>query len=92
MNTYEVICVLSTEEEKYNRLKEAVKANLNQSKGKIIKEEDMGERELAYPIKKHTRGHYQLFEVEMTPDIIPDIEKAFKLQADILRYLIVKKG
>ena len=51
----------------------------------------MGERALAYAIKKAERGHYFHYEVESEPTVIHDAERTLQLAPEILKYLIVRK-
>jgi small subunit ribosomal protein S6 len=51
-----------------------------------------GMRNLAYPIKKFQEGYYVLFEAQLDPTRIKDIERSMQFNEDILRYLVVRKG
>lgn len=51
-----------------------------------------GVRQLAYPIKKFTEGYYVLFEGQLDPTRIKDIERSMQYNEDVLRYLVVRKG
>ena len=51
-----------------------------------------GVRQLAYPIKKFQEGYYVLFEAQIDPTRIKDIERSMQFNEDILRYLVVRKG
>ena len=50
-----------------------------------------GDRDLAYEIKKHTRGRYVLFTLGAQPDKILDMDRQLKLTPDILTYLFIRK-
>ena len=58
MRKYEVTFIFRTEEDRMSAAKEAVKSILEKKSVKILKEEDLGERTLAYEIKKQSRGRY----------------------------------
>jgi small subunit ribosomal protein S6 len=90
MRKYEAVFIFPAREEEYTKGKDFVKDIFQKSQASIVKEEDMGERELAYPVKKQERGHYYLFETEMDPSIITDLDKALKIRTDIIKYLFVK--
>ena len=51
-----------------------------------------GVRQLAYPIKKFQEGYYVLYEAQIDPARIKDIERSMQYNEDILRYLVVRKG
>jgi small subunit ribosomal protein S6 len=50
-----------------------------------------GQRRLAYPIEKHTDGHYVFFEARLDPTQMSEIERNLIYVEDILRHLIVRK-
>ncbi len=51
-----------------------------------------GSRQLAYPIRKFTEGYYVLYEAQIDPTRIRDIERSMQYNEDVLRYLVVRKG
>jgi small subunit ribosomal protein S6 len=51
-----------------------------------------GVRQLAYPIKKFQEGYYILYEAQIDPTRISDIERSMQYNEDIIRYLVVRKG
>lgn len=57
---------------------------------KLEKEELWGARDLAYPIKHHKKGWYAHFEFNAEPGQIAPLDKALKLEEDIIRYLLVR--
>ena len=57
----------------------------------IVVVEDLGLRQLAYPIKKRTSGIYYIVEYQVeNGSIIPKVELAFKRDERILRFLTVR--
>jgi small subunit ribosomal protein S6 len=50
-----------------------------------------GVRQLAYPIRKFQEGYYVLFEAQIDPTRIRDIERSMQYNEDVLRYLVVRK-
>ncbi|MBI9101373.1 MAG: 30S ribosomal protein S6 [Spirochaetales bacterium] len=91
MRNYEAVFIFLPEDESYKSGLEAVKEELKKAEAVISKEDDMGTRELAYPIKKETRAHYYCFYAEIKPEAIIGIEKAVKLNKNVLKYLFVRK-
>lgn len=91
MRTYEATFIFPVNEEQFNRGKEFVKSELQKVNSTIVKEEDLGERELAYTVKKQDRGHYYYFEAELAPDVIVSLDRALKINNDVVKYLFVKK-
>lgn len=59
--------------------------------GKVVKEDLWGIRDLAYPIKRQTKGFFAHFEIEADPKMTSGLDKTFKVEEDILRYLLVRR-
>lgn len=90
MRSYELVTIYPTEEELYRAGKDAVVAELTKQGAELVKEEEMGERQLTYPVKGRSRGRYVLNVIKMAPDRIINAEKVFKLNTNILKYLFVR--
>lgn len=90
MRKYELVALFPSEEEIFRQGKEAVVAELAKNGAHDVKEEDMGDRLLAYSIKKRDRGHYVLFTMDYDPQKIVQAERAFKLNQNLLKYLFVR--
>ncbi len=91
MRTYEAMCVFRPEEDEFTRGKDAVREQLKQLQASILKEEDMGQRTLAYPIKNMNQAHYYYYVVEMDPANAHKTENAMKLKDELLRFLMVRR-
>ncbi len=90
MRQYELVAVFPPEEELFRQGKEAVVGELSKQGAADVKETDMGDRQLAYAIKKKERGHYILFTMNLDPQNITPAEKMFKLNPNLLKYLFVR--
>ena len=53
-----------------------------------IKVNHWGKRTLAYPIKKRETGYYVIAKFHATPTVLPEYERAMKLDDGVVRYLI----
>jgi small subunit ribosomal protein S6 len=91
MRTYEFISIFNTREDNYVEGLKAVKELLQINGAEIASEEDMGDRLLAYPIKKEDRGHYHLFVLKAAPESLIKIDDGLKLELRVLKSLFVKK-
>jgi small subunit ribosomal protein S6 len=49
----------------------------------------IGRKRLAYPIKKKQNGFYICYEIISYPDLISKLERTYKLDEDVLRYLTI---
>lgn len=90
MRQYELVAVFPPEEELFRQGKDAVAAELAKQGAAEMKETDMGDRPLAYTIKKKDRGHYILFTMGLDPQKVGPAEKMFKLNPNLLKYLFVR--
>jgi len=91
MRSYEFVAVFRVKEDNYTTGLKAVKEIFQKFDVTVASEEDMGDRLLAYPVKKEERGHYHLFNIEADPAGIIKIEDNLKLKSELLKYLFVKK-
>jgi len=91
MNNYYLTLVLKPdlEEKARKELLDDVEKKLQVEKGKI-KTDLWGAKDLAYPIKKQTKGYYAHFTFETDPAVAKGLDGALKVEDDILRYLLVR--
>jgi small subunit ribosomal protein S6 len=64
-------------------------AKLIESQGKLIKLDRWGKRKLAYIIRKRTHGEYAVFYYEGTGAIAAELDKRFRINENILRWLTI---
>ena len=89
MRTYELVLVLrsSVKEADRKKLLEQVKGWLG--KITVAKEDDWGQKALAYPIKKEDSGHYYQFVLE--GEAFPsDFEQRLIHNEQIIRHLLLR--
>jgi small subunit ribosomal protein S6 len=63
---------------------------ITDSEGKIISKEYWGLRTLSYKIKKNTRGHYVLLNIDAKPLAIAELRRVVGFNEDIIRSVIFK--
>ena len=61
-------------------------------KGVVVKIEKWGQRKLAYEIKKQIKGYYILIDFVGISAIVVELERNFKIDDMILKFITVKKG
>lgn len=91
MTSYEATFVFLPDPESVERGKQAVQDVLAKAGVKITGEEDIGERVLAYPIRRQERGYYLLYEIESDPQKVQGLYQAAGLVPDILKCFIVHR-
>ncbi len=91
MRNYQLVLVLKTSLSQANRKKflENIKTLLKDAK--FIKEEELGEKTLAYKIKRETSGFYVNYLFELKDELSKDLEKKLIATDDVLRHLILRK-
>ena len=58
--------------------------------GEVLKKEYWGLRSLAYEIKKNKKGHYIMLCLKTTPDAVEELERNFKINEDVIKFLTLK--
>jgi len=91
MRKYDAVFIFQTGADKVTAAKEQVSGELTKADIKVVEEQDLGEKDLAYDIKKANRGHYVRYEVEATPETIQPVQKALKLRSEILKFVFFRK-
>jgi small subunit ribosomal protein S6 len=92
MRRYEQIYILrqSLSEDEINQVVENSNQIVLDDEGTIISLNKWGMRKLAYPIKKEPQGYYVLADVAATPAAVAEIERKFRIDDAVLKYLTVK--
>ena len=94
MKKYEIMFIVKptlSEDEIKKTIKNFGKI-LTDNGAKIVSEKDMGQRELAYEIKKLKSGHYYLYSIEAKDDkAINEFDRLALISKDIIRHLITKE-
>jgi small subunit ribosomal protein S6 len=91
MRSYQLVLVLNTALTEANRKKflETVKSWIG--KAKFTKEEEWGEKVLAYTIKRMNSGFFQNFVFEVEETLAVDLEKKLTASDNVLRHLLLRQ-
>ncbi len=93
MNKYEILFIVKADLDE-KTVKESVsnlEKVLKDMKSEIIEIKDLGQKKLAYPIKKSIRGYYYLCYANAKPNAIAELDRKAKLDNNILRHLIIRE-
>jgi len=90
MRRYELTVIFPLEEDQHRAGREQLQNDLAANGAEIEKTDEMGDRDLAYEIKKRTRGKYVLLTIKADPAKITVLDRIFKLNANLLKYLFVR--
>ncbi|BCR21558.1 30S ribosomal protein S6 [Borrelia sp. HM] len=88
---YEGCFLFKSDDLEYKVALEEVKKQLAAFNASDIVENSLGERALEYPIKKQTRGRYEIVEFKMDGDNLREFELQLKLIKSLLRYMLLIK-
>jgi small subunit ribosomal protein S6 len=89
MRQYELTVIFPLEEDQYKEGREHLLSDLGNQGAEIEKTDEIGDRDLAYEIKKRRRGRYVLFTLKLDPVKLQTLDRIFKLNTNLLKYLFV---
>ena len=92
INKYETIFIVdaSLAEDQITALVEKFKSLISDA-GEIESVDEWGKRRLAYPIDDKTEGYYVLVDFAADPQLPRELERNFKNDESILRYMVTRK-
>lgn len=92
MRRYELIFILrpGLGEDEINTVVEYTKQIILSENGTIIDLNKWGMKKLAYTIKKEIQGYYIFCEFAGTPAAVSEIERKFRIDDAVLKYLTIK--
>ena len=92
MNKYEMMFIVKAtmESENVKATAENIKKIVTELKGNVVEYKELGEKKLAYPIKKELNGYYFVMQFEATNAAEAELSRKAGLDENILRHLIVR--
>jgi small subunit ribosomal protein S6 len=92
MNKYEMMFIVKAtmESENVKATAESIKKLVTDLKGNVVEYKELGEKKLAYPIKKELNGYYFLMQFEATKELEAELNRKAGLDENVLRHLIIK--
>ena len=93
MKRYDVVAIIKSDlpEEDITAIIERSQTIITDRKGVIAKVDKWGKRRLAYEIKKRKDGFYFMIDFAGDGPIVAEIERNFKIDDRILKFMTVKK-
>ena len=90
MKHYEIIFLVHPDQsEQVPGMIERYSNIVTQRKGKVNRLEDLGRRQLAYPIDKILKAHYVLMNIECDEEAMAELSNAFRYNDAVIRNLIL---
>jgi small subunit ribosomal protein S6 len=90
--TYESVAIINAalEDDQIESTVARFQETITTHGGEIIEVEKWGRKRLAYPIKKAKSGYYVIFRFSATTDLISVLERNFRLDENVIRYLTIQ--
>ena len=92
MNKYEIMFIVKAtmEEAQVKEVANNMKKIIEDLKGKVVSFKEMGERKLAYAIKKEISGYDFVMTIEATKEVVKEFDRKALIDESILRHLVIK--
>ena len=94
MNKYEAMYIVTPEmeDEAIKGVNEKFSGIITANGGEIEKTDEWGRKKLAYPIDYKTEGYYVLVNFAAAPELPRELERNFRNDESILRYMVVRQN
>lgn len=92
MNKYEITFVVKPdmEEAEIKNTADTMKKVLTDKKAKIEEEKALGQKDLAYEIKKYKTGYYYFLAVTANKEAIEEFKRVVKINESVIRHLVIR--
>ena len=92
MNKYEMMFIVKAtiEEAKVAEVAENLKSVITSMKGEITDSKDMGQKKLAYPIKKELTGFYFVVNFNADNEAVAELDRKARIDESVIRHMIIK--
>jgi len=90
MRRYELMVIFPMEEDQHRAGREQLFSDLKSNAVEVEKTDELGERDLAFEVKRRKRGRYALLIIKSDPSKITNLDRIFKLNSNLLKYLFVR--
>lgn len=91
MNKYEMMFIVKTtiDEAAVNATVENLKSVITSMKGEITDSKELGNKKLAYPIKKEITGFYYVVDFNANNELIVELDRKAKIDENVIRHMII---
>ena len=91
MNKYEIMFILkSNEDSAIKKEVDDLKSVITDMKGEITEEKEIGNKKLAYPIKKEVNGYYYVINCNANSETIAEFDRKARINENVIRHLIIR--
>jgi len=91
MRTYETLYIVHPEVvgDELTALIDKYRKVLTEQQADVLKADNWGSRNLAYPVKKQTRGSFVLTVFEGGPSVVAEFERRMRIDEKVIKYQTV---
>jgi small subunit ribosomal protein S6 len=92
MRRYETIFIASPTltDEQSDELVKQYEGIIAEQGGELLKTDKWGRKKLAYEVQKFSEGYYTLFEMNAGPNLIAELERRFRNNDAVIKYMSVR--
>jgi small subunit ribosomal protein S6 len=92
MRRYETIFIASPvlTDEQADELVRNFEGIIAEQGGELLRTDKWGRKKLAYEIEKFSEGYYTLFEMNAGPNLIAELERRFRNNDSVIKFLSVR--
>ncbi len=93
MRKYEIMYIIrpTVDEGNMKNVIGEVNSIFTEMDSKVLSTDEQGMKDLAYEIKKHTKGYYVLLKVEANNDAINEFNRKVRINEDIIRFIVISE-
>lgn len=89
---YEVMFILRPDiaAEDADKLIAGFEATITKGNGKLVSSEKLGNRRLAYTVRKFNEGNYNLLTVEAEGGLVAELERRLRVTEQVIKFITVR--
>ena len=92
MRHYEIIFMVHPDQsDQVPSMIERYHGMIERGNGTVHRTEDWGRRQLAFPISKVHKAHYILLNIEVSQEILDELESAFRFNDAVIRSMVIRR-
>lgn len=93
VRSYSGLFIIASEKEnEVPEITKSITSTISENDGKILHENVVGKKKLAYPIEKKSEGIYYEVSFDILPDKLANIKRQFEINTNLLRTIIDRMG
>ena len=92
MTKYEIMFIVKATQESENvaATADAMKKIITDNKSNVVEFKELGEKKLAYPIKKELTGFYFVVNFNADNETVAELDRKARIDENVLRHMIIR--